>query len=566
MKKKVLSVLLSTAMVFSLAACGGSSNGGDSAADKTEATTETAAEDTAAAETAESKEETTEEAGEATEAAASDIDTSEHVVINYMTTGDRPDGKSAERLDEMLAKLNEILTEKVNAELQIYYIEWTDYLANYNLTLAQMDGSVDLVGTASDWLDAWPNAKNGAFLALSEDMLKTYAPQTWASVPADHWEMCKYDGDIYLMPEDNYAQWTNHGFTYRLDWARDAGLADGVHSWEDLTTYFKFVKENHPELKAVWDSDGTQYAQMANGWIASHTNFVAIDGLATGALWGGTKDDLYTVITPVMTETDSLVDYAKMMKEWDEIGVWPTDVLNNTSSQNRDEYRVGQVAAEQHHTQTWTDLCSKTEANTIYADDEKAESGFFYFGEETDNVVALSITHGAMAVSAASENPERALMVYDLIRNDPECYKLFNYGIEGVSYEINDEGLRTTPEGYDSSTDNINGMTNYWWGRNDDIEIRDASRNWDKIDELYAKYDKVKIDYPYGQFVPDVDSIQAKIDNCNEVYTNYMKQISFGKYQGTAEEIVAEMQDALAQAGIADVAAELQTQMDALYK
>ncbi len=45
-----------------------------------------------------------------------------------------------------------------------------------------------------------------------------------------------------------------------------------------------------------------------------------------------------------------------------------------------------------------------------------------------------------------------------------------------------------------------------------------------------------------------------------------MKQISYGKYTGTAEEIVAEMQAALEQAGIADVQAELQAQVDALYK
>jgi hypothetical protein len=50
--------------------------------------------------------------------------------------------------------------------------------------------------------------------------------------------------------------------------------------------------------------------------------------------------------------------YAKLMKEWDNIGVWKTDVLNNTASSNRDDYRIGRVAAEQHHTQTWTDLCS----------------------------------------------------------------------------------------------------------------------------------------------------------------------------------------------------------------
>lgn len=433
------------------------------------------------------------------------------------------------------------------------------------LTLAQMDGSVDLVGTASDWLDAWPNAKNGAFLELSEDMLKTYAPKTWESVSQDHWDLCKYNGSIYLIPEDNYAQWTNHGFIYRLDWAKEAGLTDGVKSWEDLTTYFKYVKEAYPDV-IPWDSDGTQYAQMANGWITSHSNFVAIDGVCSGALWGGTKDDLYTITTPAYTDTDMMVEYAKLMKEWDNIGVWKTDVLNNTASSNRDDYRIGRVAAEQHHTQTWTDLCSATPSNTIYQDDPDAESGFFYFGEETGNVVALSITHGAMAVSAASKNPERALVVYDLLRNDEECYRLLCYGIEGVSYEINDEGLRTTPEGYNSDTDNINGMTNWWWGRNDDLEIRDATRNWDAIDKLYSEYDSLKIDYPYGQFVPEVDDIQSKIDNINEVYTNYTKQISYGKYQGTAEEIVAEMQSALKQAGIEEVTAALQEQFDALYK
>ncbi len=538
MKKKLLAALLSLTMVASLAACGGNGgNGGGSGS-----------------------------AGGSGDAAS--VDTKEHVVINYMTTGDPPEAGSEKEksLNDMLAKLNAILTEKVNAEIKMYYIPWTDYLSNYNLTLARMDGSVDLVGTASDWLDAWPNAKNGAFLELSEDMLKTYAPKTWASVPADHWELCKYNGQIYLMPEDNYAQWTNHGWIYRLDWAKEAGLANGVHSWEDMTTYVKWVKENKTDLKYVWDSDGTQYSQMANGWIVSHSDFVAIDGICSGALWGGKKSDLYTIYAPAMTETDSLVEYAKMMKEWAEAGVWPTDVLNNTSGSNRDEFRVGQVAVEQHHTQTWTDLCSHTPANTIYDTDPAAETGFFYFGEEAKNVVALSITHGAMAISAGSKNPERALMVYDLIRNDQDCYNLFNYGIEGVSWEKDANGLRTTPANYNSDTQNINGMTNYWWGRNDDLEIKDATRNWDAIDKLYAEYDKIKIDYPYGQFVPEVDDIQGKIDNCNEQYTNYMKQISFGLYNGSAEDIVAEMQNALKTAGIDDVTAALQTQFDALYK
>ncbi len=550
MKKKLVSLLLATTMVAGLVGCG-NSNGGSS---DTSATTDTKSETSAT--TADTS------STEAASTETADIDTSEHVVITYMTTGGSDEGNGN---PDMLAKLNEILTEKVNAELKIYHIDWTNYLSVYNLTLAQMDGSVDLVGTASDWLDAWPNAKNGAFLELSEDMLKTYAPKTWESVPAEHWDLCKYNGEIYLMPEDNYAQWTNHGFAYRLDWAKEAGLTDGVKSWEDLTTYFKYVKETYGnDLKYLWDSDGTQYNQMVGGWITSHSNYVAIDGLNSGAMWGGSKDDLYTVYSPYMTDTDSLVEYAKLMKEWNEIGVFPTNVLNNTSSQNRDEYRVGQVAVEQHHTQTWTDLCSHTSNNTIYDTDEDAETGFFYFGEETGNVVALSITHGAMAVSAGSKNPERALMVYDLLRNDPECYRLFNYGIEGVQYAIDENGMKYTPDTYDQATQEI--QTNFWWGRNDDLELKDATKNWDAIDKLYAEYDSLKIDYPYGQFIPDVDDIQGKIDNVSSVQEEYMKQISFGLYSGSAEDIVAEYQAALEKAGINDVTAALQSQIDALYK
>ena len=556
MKKRVLALFLATTMAAGLTACGGSSD-----------TAATAAKEPAAEAGAET--DAAEEGGDAAATgdawdAWSEVDTSEHVVINYMTTGDKPSGELAATVDAALAELNDILTEKINAELQIYYISWTDYLSNYNLTLAQMDGSVDLVGTASDWLDAWPNAKNGAFLELSEEMLQTYAPKTWASVSPEHWELCKYDGEIYLMPEDNYAQWTNHGFIYRMDWAKEAGLADGVQSWEDLTTYFKYVKETYPDI-TPWDSDGTQYGQMAGGWITSHSDYVSIDGISANAMWGGTKDDLYTIYSPYMTETDSLVEYAKMMKEWDEIGVWQTDVLNNTASTNRDDYRVGKVAAEQHHTQTWTDLVSHTTQNTIYDTDEDAETGFFYFGQETGNVVALNITHGAMAVSAGSENPERALMVYDMIRNDPECYQLLCYGQEGVSWEKTDNGMKTTPEGYNADTQNVNGVTNFWWGRNDDLEIRDASRNWEKIDALYAEYDSKKIDYPYGQFILNNDNIQSYIANINEIYTNYMKQISFGKYSGTAEEIVAEFQQALKDAGIDIVTEEIQRQIDEVY-
>ena len=530
--KKILAIVLAAVMIFSLSA------------------------------TALAEEITTANAANVWAEKWADIDTSKHVVINYMTTGDAP---TTGANPEMLAELNAILTEKVNAELNIVWISWTDYLANYNLRIASMDGSIDLIGSSTDWLDAWPNAKRGGFLELSTELLETYAPVTYATVPQEHWDVCTYEGDIYFIPEDNYSQWTNHGFAYRLDWAKEAGLADGVQTWADMTTYLEYVKATYgDQLIALWDTDGTAYP--ASGYICSYVKWRSIDGLASGALWGGYLDDPYTINCLYLAETDLLVEYAKMSKAWDELGVWPTDVLNNTGADNRTEFRQGKVAVEQHHTQTWTGLVSPESStdNTMYLTDEDADVGFFYWGKEAGYVTRDLVTHGVAAVSAASKNPERTLMVYDLLRNDKECYDLFNYGLEGRTYALDENGYRYTPDTYVADNDSIS--TNWWWGRNDDLEIPSAAMNWDAINALYEEYDKIAVMYPYEAFVFDNSNVQSYINQCNEVYSTYMKYICFGQFDGSAEEIVAEFQDALRAAGVDLVTEELQRQIDETYK
>ena len=38
-----------------------------------------------------------------------------------------------------------------------------------------------------------------------------------------------------------------------------------------------------------------------------------------------------------------------------------------------------------------------------------------------------------MAIASTSKNPERALMLYDLITSDQEVFNAFFYGVEGVN-------------------------------------------------------------------------------------------------------------------------------------
>ena len=488
--------------------------------------------------------------------ALADIDTSEKVTVTWLVTGDIPTNKT----DEVLAVFNEKLLEAINAELQIEWIEWTDWQTRYNLALAMQDGSIDLVGTATDWLDAWPNAEKGAFLPLSEEMLATYAPKTWAAVPAEHWEMCKYNGQIYLLPEDQYAQWINHGFIYRGDFAKEAGLESGINSWADLGVYFQYVKDNYPDIMP-WDAPGSGSSlalQLDWGWMVSHTGHIALEGLPVPLFFGNSKDDPYT-LSRYHIEDDELIAFAKNQKAWSDAGYWREDVLNYSADET-DLFYSQTSAARQHHTQSWRGARTNVRVKENFPD---GDVSFFWFGKEAQNLVSMNITHGALAIAAQSKNPERALMVYDLIRNDPVFYNMFNYGLEGEQYELNADGYRIRPAHY--SDDARDGASfNFWWGRNDDLEIRDAEIDWVAYDALMEEYE-VAITYPYGQIVVDRDPIASQLDNLSNVFNTYMPQIAFGK-NADPEALVAEFREALLAAGYDAAIAEIQSQLDAVYK
>ena len=480
---------------------------------------------------------------------------SEPTTIVYMTIGDKPTNGQTEKV---IDALNEILIEKINVQLDVYYISWTDYLQKYNNVLSEGDMQIDLVGTSTDWLDAWKNVIGGNFYPLSRDMLKQYCPQTYASVSEEQWQSCIYNNEIYLIPENNYTQWTNHGFIYRGDWAHEAGFERGIHSWEGMTTYFEYVLSAYPDV-IPWDADQTS-VNTAFGYIASYTDYVPILDISTYSLWGAYKDDLDKVVSPYY-EGDEFVDFANLMLTWRKMGVFRTD---NSETEIGNDYTssfyTGDSACLQHHT-------------NMYIEDRKpnmdtAQPGsnpeFFWFGEERGNVVRTSILHGAMAVSARSENPELALMTYELLRNDEECYRLINYGIEGEQYELVDENSYTRPDDYISDNDNI--TLNFWWGRNDELALTNASTDRKTYERLVNRYERVAIDYPWEDIHFTIEGYEQQMDDINKVCDKYLPLICFAQYEGSAEDVVQAFRNELKEAGIEEVTAYIQCIIDTHQK
>ena len=165
-----------------------------------------------------------------------------------------------------------------------------------------------------------------------------------------------------------------------------------------------------------------------------------------------------------------------------------------------------------------------------------------------------------MAVYSGSKNPEKALMVYDLLRNDPRCYRLINYGIEGVQYEVNKNGLLEKPSGYNADRDEI--VTNFWWGRRDALEIQDSSYNWNEYYDLIDTYDRNAYSYPWDSVPFSTEDINKEIKSIVEVFDKYLPAITYGQYDVTPEEEVVIFRQELKEAGIEEVTAKLQRVLD----
>lgn len=467
------------------------------------------------------------------------------VTITYLMLGDPPTNG---QLEKVSAEWNKILKQKVNAHLTLKFTGWADWYTKYNMMLASGE-PLDLITSADDWLDLWPNAERGAFLPL-DDLLPKYAPITWKEVSKEHWNLSRYNGKIIAIPEDQYTQYVNHGFYYRGDWAKEFGIKMPIKDFKTFGLYLDGIKKNKKGV-IPWDATVTIGTEIWDGWIESNTDAVAMP-FSTGyhrIYCGKSWKDRYTVYSPIFDNT--FIEYVKMMKEWSDKGYFRADVLN-FKGDTRSELLEGKTGADQHHLQTYRTLRIQMDKKQPGSDLQ-----FFAFSSTRNNLIKTSILHGATCVGRTSKNPERALMVYDLIRNDEKVYRLVNYGIEGVQYQIKN-GVRVRPQGYDETKHGF--WSNFWGGRNDKLELPSDDEYLYVRNVVWKEYDKIAKEYPYTGFAFRKDPVQAELAALSNVTNTYGPAISFGKVKDPVK-AVEEYRSKLKAAGYDKVLKEIQKQL-----
>lgn len=478
------------------------------------------------------------------------VDTSKFVTINMYNFGDQTNDNWKTVQDEMNKYIKE--KTKLNLGISLHFMTWTNWQSNYATLLASGE-SIDLINTASDWLNMWDYAQKGAFMDLSK-YLPTYAPKLYKKIPQADWNKVKYNGQIIAVPEDNYPQWIQHGLMYRGDWAKQAGL-DSINTWDQMGQYFAWIKANKP---GVTPFDATASANVeADAWVISTTNTVQL-GIGTDVgTWCLESPTSMKVVTP-FTDAANMTKYATMVKQWSDTGYWRTDALNNTNNATT-ELEAGTNGTIEHHVETY--------AGEVPNMDKKqpgSDLKMFGFWQPSGNLINTSVTHGATSVGSASQNPGRALQLLELIETDKDFYMLLAHGIQNKNYFLNDKGQLYTPTGFDSAKDGFSG--DFWGGRQQNFEPdSDASLRWTGYKDYAKSLEKIAKDNPADGFAYDSSNVTSYISAVNNVWSSEGPAIELGKAGDPTTAVNKFIKD-LKAAGIDKVTADIQTQLDKWVK
>lgn len=473
-------------------------------------------------------------------------DTSEFVTVRMLMLGDPPAG-GADKV--VFAELNKILKEKLNAELEVTWIEWNNYETKYQMELVS-GTPYDLIFTTSTWLNLWGHAKKGAFMDMKE-MLPYYAPQLYADTTESEWAGCTYEDQIVALPEHRRWQLSTPVFVYRADWAEEFGIGK-VDSMETLQQYCEAILANKPDCVPYNVGGGVNSNELYSMWLRQNTEYVLGPGSVgmSCPTANVSYEDCWSVASPVFE--DKFLDFAVLMKEWGDKGFWSQDVMS-TTVQTEDFFLAGKSGLFSCNVANYYNLFSRANNEGF---DLKMDA--FFFDEKRGFAVSDVMTQDSCSISANAQNPERALMMYDLFQYDPDIYHLTQYGVEGVHWEQNEEGYRVRPEGYNPDTDAYG--WNMWSTRNDALEIPEFNPMQEEIDAVTAKIKPWSKLNPWGSFVLDTSSLEAQIAAINEAGSTWLPAIQFGK-AGDPAEAVQKYREALKAAGIDEFIAEVERQM-----
>ncbi|MBO2943389.1 extracellular solute-binding protein [Paenibacillus sp. F411] len=356
-----------------------------------------------------------------------EADLSEEVELKMILLGDTP-------VDAQVVydELNQKLKEDINATVKVEFLSWADWAQKYPLILASGE-DYDLISSAR-WSDYFKNAKNGAFYEITPENLNKYAPQTVANSPQEVLDSAMVDGKLYNLPM-NYKEVTVDGYIVRGDLRKKYNINE-IKSLDDFGAYLDVIKKNEPDM-IPWDTGAQDFNYLLRAAVYVDNGYYNRLSKESGVQTVVKTEEGAQVQSSL--DIPELKDYLVKMKEWRTNGYWSKNAMVNKIPA-RDSFVNGKSAAF---------IDNLLQASSTYTSLKQSQPDWEleFYPITTNSIVANPYINNGMAINAKSKNPERALMLLDLLRNDKWYNQLTTYGIEGKHWELSSDGrLVSLPE------------------------------------------------------------------------------------------------------------------------
>lgn len=516
--KKVLTLVLALmVLVAAVSACGPAGDGSSSTADKgsSVAKSEPASD------------------GSEEEQPGGTGDSGDYPTISLMTLC----GAIPADSDMVAEALSEITREKLGCNIELINIEIGNWATQLNLLLSGGDDTLD-VYYGGGVIPYSTVVSNGQALVL-DDLLAEYEDGMKDALTEKVYESGRLDGKLYgvgrLLDQASTAV-----YNLRADIAGEFGYKNGDKiDLEKLTKLFADIREAYPDTPLI-------------GPMNSRPNIgdTRIDNLGDenllGVLGNFGQDDTVTNYY----ESEGYLELVEYFKQWKEMGCYMTDILNVT------EAPVDYIPAGKCFGNFAGHFSA--EMNGIWASQNYGvEMASLQIYED-----AVAVTPGAYyCINPATQNAEMAAGLLNLMATDADVVNLLINGIEGQHYTLNEDGSATYVEGKDVSSTGWS-MGYSWTALNSTLShpFEYPADYYDQLKQANADAHQSKA---FGcQF--DMTGVSDAVSACTNVVSQYADAIK----GGTAEDIdaaVAQFQSALKDAGIDEIIAEKQAQLDAFW-
>lgn len=444
---------------------------------------------------------------------------------------------SAEDEEMIEDALNEIMREKAHAEVELVGIEFANWVTQLNLMLTGGDDALDIF--TSFWYTSESNlVSNGQVIAL-DDLIQSDGQGILEQYVGyeDYLSCAEIDGKLYGIPtinpwvcENLYMVKKEDSDAAEIDWST-------VNDLDTLTDAMITLKGANPDNYYIPGSTETY-------WVPK-----SIDYLGDMNLFGVLLDPANDTTVENYYESDYFYDFLDYVQTWKDNDLISADPLSN-SNPTLSNLLYGIANGTTGY--NWD--------AEIGIANNSAQFGMDLVGTSINDCLATSgeVTTYMWHISSFCEEPEAAMRVLDVFYSDPDAAQILANGIEGIHYEINEDGQMVYPEGKTA--------VDLTWNVGSEKYFPNSTlcKTWfyeptDLYEQMDAKRESVVVSKALG-FQFDSSGVTNEITECSNVIMQYYMPLMYAEVD--VEETLPVFQKALHDAGIDTIITEKKRQLD----